>query len=357
MEVVITKHTEAELWNHLDNLYQKYLEEALDIINEQSKWVDWIFVNDPYKNFVWRNRSPKRVKFDEWMDGAKEEHYNEIMMEHFKFKYDFKLCGRVFGWDQTDHEKFVEYDAMDFEMFNKYSYDLKNEEFDFYENKKYEQSKKDWELKDAIWIEDNKLQKEHDTKHHTIYFHMKQMEQVEDKDFYIKWYFKDGILKNTEDPNCKFCVKAQKDRAEEPERKRLQEEREQEEERKLEESNRKWQEEKERERREEIANRETYCCKECNYSTFSSESFDVHEESKEHKKIMELRRFFCEDCSVQCRNQTEYSIHIQTKKHKIACGEIEKQTEFRCDPCEYVTGLKQNFDKHCLTKGHAEKTK
>jgi len=41
-------------------------------------------------------------------------------------------------------------------------------------------------------------------------------------------------------------------------------------------------------------------------------------------------------------------------KHKIKIGEIERQTDFKCEKCKYETKLKQNWEKHCLTKGHLE---
>jgi hypothetical protein len=53
----------------------------------------------------------------------------------------------------------------------------------------------------------------------------------------------------------------------------------------------------------------------------------------------------------------EYNIHIQTKKHKIAIGLLEKQTDFNCEKCNYITKLKQNYEKHILTKTHIDNHK
>ena len=356
LEVVLTKHTEEDLWKHIMELYFAYLEEAEEIGKAQNDMVEYIFTTNPYKNFSWRNRTPKRIKFEEWMTHDKEDYFTNIILKHFELKRDFKLCGKILGWDQEDHDRFSDYDSMDYDIFTRYAYNsLQNEEFDCYERKNYNDSKKEWELSDAEWIKNDTLQKEHNSSHFTLAYHKEQIEKHGDD--YIRHTFKNKTIKDTTDPKCKFCVENKEWLDKEPERKKKLQEQEEEEQQKLEESNRRCREEKERERKEELENRETFCCKECNYSTFSSESFDNHEETKEHKKIMELRKFYCEDCLVQCRNQTEYSIHTATKKHKIACGEIEKQTEFRCDPCGYVTGLKQNYDKHCLTKQHVEKTK
>ena len=81
----------------------------------------------------------------------------------------------------------------------------------------------------------------------------------------------------------------------------------------------------------------------------------MHMDSKEHEKMELFTSLFCKDCKVQCRNKVEWQFHISTNKHKLKIGEIEKQTNFCCEKCNYNTHLKQNFDKHCLTKSHIEK--
>jgi hypothetical protein len=56
--------------------------------------------------------------------------------------------------------------------------------------------------------------------------------------------------------------------------------------------------------------------------------------------------------------------HTLSKKHRIAMGDLKSDSddpkehkEHKCLACDYSTYNKQNFEKHCLTKSHIEKTK
>lgn len=307
--VNITTTTEEEILAHLMTKLKEYMSEVDQIKAVQNKFIMSIYDCNPYSGFLWRNRTPSRVKWEEWMD-SKDEEYQEMILKHFDFKHDWALCKKAFEWDSDD----VNY--WSFEML-KYSYNsVSNEEFEVYERNHYINSKKEWELKDATWIAENKLKEDH--------------------------------KKHNNDQDCKFCCI-------EIENNKRFEIRQKEEEEQQNKWNEEWRLKKEQERKEVLENRELYECKKCQFKTYDGNAWDLHEESKSHKKIMELAEYYCAVCLVPCRNHTEYTIHIQTKKHKIACGEIEKQTEFRCEKCNYTTGLKQNYEKHCLTKTHNEK--
>lgn len=307
--VVLTTTTEEEILAHLMTKLKQYIFEADIIKSKQSEFITSIYERNPYSGFSWRNRNPSRVKWDEWM-GSKDDEYQEMILKHFDFKYDWALCKKVFEWNNED----ITY--WDFEIVKCSYSSVSNEEFEMYERKHYNDSKKEWEINDAEWIVENKLKEDH--------------------------------KKHNKDRDCKFCFKEIEDYKQFEIRQKN-----------LEEQQRIWDEEwkakKEQERKDALENRELYECKECQFKTYDEKTWEMHENSKSHKKIMELAEYYCKDCSIQCRNHTEYIIHIQSKKHKIACGEIEKQIEFRCEKCDYTTGLKQNYEKHCLTKAHNEK--
>lgn len=308
LAVCLTNTTEEEIWNHLLNSAQKYIDEAYTITVKQSTFITNIYNNNPYLNFSWRNRTPSRVKWDEWMEN--NENIQDIIISHFDFKHDWSLCVKAFDWNNED----VIY--WDFEI-KKNNYNVtSNEEFEVYERMHYNNSKKEWEIKDADWIIENKLKQDHKT--------------------------------HNKNPDCKLCI----NEIEEDKKWELRNLA------RIEQQN-KWNEEWKakllQDEKEKQENKELYECKHCNFMTYDEKAADIHEESKTHKKTIELMNLYCKDCSIQCKNQTDYIIHIHTKKHKVICGEIEKQMEFKCDKCNYVTGLKQNFEKHCSTKAHNEK--
>jgi hypothetical protein len=359
MEVNITKTTQEEIMAHMDEEFEKFCDEASEIKRKQNDFLDYVLENG-YKKFTsWRTKSPKRYEWDEWM-GDKVSHYSSMIMKHFDYKFDLKLCLEAFN---TDPDFDIECNPLYFEVFNKNSYDIGSSDvFTFMESQRYLEAKTKWETEDAEWIRERDLKRTHDSNHHPVEYHEEQIKLLEEKfgntrESYLRREGKNGVLVSSEVDNCKYCILAKKWRHDKPIREQQEAEREAKLEQEQEESDRKWKAQKELERKQLLESRFLYKCDLCKFETYDEQAFESHENSKEHKKIEELRKFFCEDCEVQCRNQMEYNIHIQTKKHKIKIGEIEKQIEFICTHCNYVTHLKQNYDKHLLTKGHQEKTK
>ena len=320
MVVNVTKTTEEDIWNHLMIKIQDYIVEADRIHLKQDEFMSYLINRNPYAGFSWRNdRRPKRVQWDEWQIGSKEWEFEDMMIKHFEFKHDWKLCVKAFAWDNETNSRFEDADYWDFQIMSKHTYDkTQTLEFELYERKYYAESKNEWEVLDAEWIAEYNAKKDHRTNH------------------------------KKDNTDCKYCIKeVEYDTQCEI---RLKE---QEEQQKLWDAE--WEKKKEQERKEKEESKEMYECKNCGFQTCDDAAWDKHEDSKEHLKVMELARFFCKDCSVQCRNQTEYAIHIQCKKHKIAIGIIEKQIEYKCEKCNYTSSIKQNYDKHCLSKSHKEK--
>lgn len=316
MNVCITSTTEIEIWNHLESQIEKYIQEADEIKAKQNELIDYVHDTNPYKNFSWRKgRTPSRVKFEEWRKGIKEEEYEVMVMRHYDFKYDWKLCVKAFEWTKEENARFLEVSSWDHEIFNKHGYNFDtSEEFDRYECIHYKNSKKEWEINDIEWIQENKLKEDH--RNHT--------EKVPD--------------------SCKFCVKDLQEEAERAIRHAKEEE-----------QQRIWNEEWEAKRKEELENRELLSCDCCNFTTYSDDVYDKHLESKEHLRLESASKLYCAPCAKHCRSHNEYNVHIHSKKHKIMTGELEKTNpEFKCEKCNYTTLLKQNFDKHCLTKAHNE---
>jgi hypothetical protein len=341
-DVNITQTTEEQIWEHLQNKLAEIYLLRDEATKRQNEMVDLVFSSNPYEKCNWRDKQPKRIEFLEWMKG--EDKWYDFMRSVFEIKHDIKLCLDVFGWWET---KPVEASELEYEL-AKLNFDYDGE-FQIYEKMRYLEAKKNWEIRDADWIAEKKLKEVHYLQHKSEEGWENTQKRIADG---FRRYDDPFIIeiKNTRDSKCKFCIKEIKEETERNERQQKEEE-----EFKKREEN--WLLQKELERKRQIQERELYECKYCDFKTYDENSWDKHEDSKEHKKLLELKKFFCEDCEVQCRNQTEYSIHIQTKKHKIASGKIQKETEFKCEGCNYITQLKQNFEKHLLTKSHIEKHK
>jgi hypothetical protein len=260
--------------------------------------------------------------------GDKVSHYSSMIMKHFDYKYDLKLCLEAFN---TDPDFDIECNPLYFEVSNKNSYDIcRSDVFTFIESQRYLEAKTKWETEDAEWIRERDLKRSHDSNHHPVEYHEEQIKILEEKfgntrESYLRREGKNGVLVSSEVDNCKYCILAKKWRHDKPIREQQEAEREAKLEQEQEESDRKWKAQKELERKQLLESRFLYKCDLCKFETYDEQAFESHENSKEHKKLEELRKYFCEDCEVKCRNQMEYNIHIQTKKHKIKIGEIEKQ--------------------------------
>jgi hypothetical protein len=330
--VVLSETTEEELQNYIRATAIKF-EKCFDAINEkQNRFLDLVIDQNPYEGMSWR----KPVKHLEWIDwmGTEQDKYFAFMKIIMDFKHDFLLCVEALEWDESDIQFMIE----------KYgNINDKEKEFGIWERLRAKQSRSAWEIKDAEWIVEYTLKQEHlNHKPRSEWeIEFKTIESEMGLAFLNRW-FPDGIP-NT-DETCKYCIAKQNffkkaeqvSKQHEEEQLRLDED---------------WQKEKASFKKEQ----DKLKCECCNFSTFNSEVYDIHMESKEHLKKDLLKRTYCKVCEIQCRTETDFEIHIQTKKHKYATGELEKQTEFHCEKCNYKTFFKQHFEKHCATKSHNEK--
>ena len=339
LDVNVTKTTEEEIWNHLHNKLldiQRLDEEAK---RKQNELIDLVFDRNPYTENNWRKHPPKRIEFLDWTNN--DDKWYTYMRDIAELKHDYALYFRIFVVEDYVISN-IEYDISRIGMNDS---DL----FKTFEQMRFKQAKAEWELKDADWIAEKKLKETHIWNHKSAEIWERIQQQRKEGFYYPDHPYEIKII-DTRVSDCKYCMKEIED-----EKQRLI--RQVKEEQEFEESERKWKQQKELEKKEELNSRHLYSCPECNFNTYDETAWDAHEETKDHKKLIELKKFLCNECSVQCRNQMEYTIHMQTKKHKIAVGLIEKVTEFRCEACNYITNLKQNYDKHILTKNHIEKTK
>lgn len=363
MKVNITQTTQEELKTHLDNLFVKYCKEADEIKRKQNELIDYVY-HEAYKNFCWREKKPRRIKWDEWMNGN-EGYYSKIIMEHFDYRHDLRLYLKAFN---TDPDFDIDFDETLYEITNKYTYDYDiPEEFKLYEQIRYKESEAEWKIRDADWIAEKEAKSSCWNNHKTIERQIsdyegiiKQIKYLQAQEFvsgFLKYeqeklesLFPNGIknLVDLSNSECKYCIALKEQNLISEQRRKEREAKQEAEEQRRIKAEEEWLKQKELEKE----TREAYECELCHYKTYNDAEYEKHEESKEHKKMEELRKYYCSDCDIQTRNQMELNIHKQTMKHKIRIGEIEKQTDFKCEVCNYETKLKQNWEKHILTKTH-----
>lgn len=329
-DVVLMHTTEEEIKAHIYSTAKKF-EEYFDLINaKQNRMLEKVIDENPYAGLSFR-KPIEHLEFIDWMRNDKEKYF-EMMKLIFQFKHDFAVCVEVFKWKEPE----IEF------MIQKYgNLGDKEIEFNLFEKARVRQAKTEWEIKDAVWIQENKLKEDHKSHKSKSEWEIefKKIKAEMGIDFLNRW-FPDGIP-NTEE-TCIYCIneaKRKKEAEEYGKKMELQQLKYDEE----------WQKEKQKNPKEK------FTCECCNFSTFNDEVYEMHMDSKEHEKMELFTSLYCKDCEIHCRNKIEWNNHITTKKHKLKIGMIKKQTEFHCEKCNYTTQLKQNFDKHCLTKSHIEK--
>lgn len=342
--VHITETTEIQLWNHIQSKIEEYEKNSTFLNNLQDEMVSRVRDENPYYGKSFR-KPLDRLIFDDWLD----EKYTAILVSVSNFRQDVFLCNQAFNWSE-EHPEFNDL----LHLIEKKTYNFQSE-FIHFEKVRFQQAKKDWEIKDAVWVAEHKLKRDHESHRSKSYwveeFKTMSADQIE------RWFPK-GIPDNEE--TCKYCIQAKsdvKERAEleikfetevkenelhQKEQKRLQQE-----------QNRMKHIEK---REAELANRVLQKCEVCNFETYNAELFDFHMDSKEHIRLCAFKKSYCNDCKLQCRTMIEYGYHITTTKHKVNCGEIKKVTEFKCEACNYSTHLKQSYEKHLESKAHKDKT-
>lgn len=310
--------------------------------------------NNPYAECSWRITSPKRLDFFKWMGNDAEE-WSEFEIKYSNLSHDFHLCLQSLDWYETKGE-----DVCDMlSRIQKCDVNME-EEFKMYEQNIYQKAKKMWEVRDAEWIANEKLKYVHKDNHKSFSenkkfydFELAQNTKLGLLSLNAKLFksFPDGPVDTRDYANCKYCVEERNDE----ERKKKKEEQLLELEKQQQEESKRQNEEFEKQKKAELKEKDPLVCSVCSYCTYSDEAFDMHLESKEHAKKELAEKMHCKHCEFHGRTIAEYESHTNSKKHRIAIGELAKVNEFHCELCDYTTLIKQNFDKHCLTKAHMDK--
>jgi hypothetical protein len=335
MEVFLTKHTEEQIWNHIEKMMEG-LEEKMDDYSSTLDTITTKYHNtNPYEKYTikdWRDDRPRlKHRYDRslWLTEVGED-YAEEFNNMMKIIHDVRLCMFVFPeWE----ERFLHIGYL---VDRTGVYDTS--ELIRLEQDKYNISKKKWEKEDAEFIAERNIYKSHQG-------HLNR-EQFQKDEFWrvVAYENKDPDYWTT----CKWCIKYEQ---QQQEYKQAQ----MEEERILQESNRKYHERMRQEEAERIANIEYHTCDICDYRTSNIDAYDRHLDSKEHRVKQNHIDWFCESCNTQSRSKNEHEFHLKSTKHQARAGlvpEFKQPTKHTCECCNYETLRKDHYNIHMASKKH-----
>ena len=398
MDVLLTKHKEEDIYNHMvkihqtaEELFEKYETKYRNILKEFDDEENHI-----YAKYNWRQGDPSRFwlkNADDWylVDIPEDEH-TSIREEYFLVCHqiwaDFMICDK---YSEEWREEKPDWCSMlrDIDRIHNILKEV-SDTIKSYEAMDFTKFKLRWEKADKVWIEEEKLRKEHNKNHPKIQLpstsglesepapypseplkndcvfchqHWEEMKSTYNKAVEIwardkqEWeeYSRKQALEDEkkkakmerviksfvssfdvkEDLNCYICDFKAKDSYELYEHKNS-------------------------------PSHKKNCryCKICNHQSRTDDEYDEHCQTLKHKNKEEgieeaekskediKKSRYCEVCDLQCRNDADYSHHLETTKHKKNAGLIEKVKIYKCNHCDYQTTIKCNYEKHIVSKKH-----
>jgi hypothetical protein len=349
MNVLLTKHTAEEVWDHLARGFSNFECKAQEYIDKLNGLICDFRRDCPYNRIDWRRNytsgSASKHRIDTLMwNGYEDEDFDRL----WDYGRDLHILKDEFK-DKEDYDRFARMSANFQDAMR-----LLRKEYERIEKHAWESCKRNWEIEDAEWIKYQEFVKEHRN-------HKSVEEQTKNRDNYIKqypaeremllggrWEIVDYTL------TCSLCQAAAQ------EAKRIEEliaQREIE----LARANEAWRAEKEAERKaKEEEKRSAYAslpvmtCDACKFTTKSNSAWEVHEESKDHKNNVRDQSLFCEKCNHRSRCRAEHVFHLHSKKH-LGEVEVKEKPSLYCEICDYTAKNKGNYDYHMKSNKHIKK--
>jgi hypothetical protein len=363
-KVLLTKHTEEDLWNHFTSNIEKYKQYYWETEATLTRALQDVRQSNPYTNRdAWRKfqrdcrKIPLRYEHTWWYYARTEddESKSDLHFWFMRFVKDIEVCDLVFGWSNSKEE------------YNNLHYDLDRMRSDILQMEKevvetdkdmYDTAYNTWKTEDAEWIADYRMRKNHGD-HKPRWEHQQRcLRDPEEKEWYDRMGGEPLHLKQ-----CPLCLASPNHQRTLEEKKKLEEEeaeQERQDEERRKEADRIAREEERQKRLAEYKTRPPptkYECEVCETTIYGDSAWDLHTNSKEHIQNEKHKSWYCETCKFQGRHKVEYTHHITTKKHLELTGErTTRNTEaFACEPCGYSCYLKQHLDQHCKSKKHIAK--
>lgn len=346
MEVLLTHHTEEDVWTFYVKKCEELFEFESIIHNARERWISKVFEKNPYTNHNWRKGKPSRLQKDGWLkylNEAEVQKYHELAY----LPRDLHVCNRALKWEEKE-----DFHQLVFDVEKTYKLFSDDGEFQLYEANRFREAKEKWETDDAVWIQEQKDLNYHKSSHRPKGWKENWWNNIGEEE--KAWYSR-GPVDFEFHEDCRFCKMEEEQRIKKEKEEREYQERQEQQEREYHETwKRECEEKRKVEEEQRVRNTVKYTCECCKFDTTSKYVFDEHNQSRSHKAIKNLQDWYCADCETQCRTSIEWAAHINSRKHKIQIGEVEKTEDYHCEKCGYTTKHKQNFDKHCITKRHIE---
>jgi hypothetical protein len=343
MNVLITQHTESDLWNHMCGMIQRLETKGDYYYDAWNTFVNDMFHDNPYDKYAlmdWRFNKVKRITDRMWRKDWTDED-NEEFMKLMSICGDLSRCDKGFAWSETKDEFHdMKNDA------EKFRIRFDPSEFNFYETIKYDNAYKKYKSDDAEYIKERSEFRKHEDSH--IPGDM-PTQKISAFCFETDEKYRNIVIE--EKKTCKYCINI-------AHLKKEREEAEAEHERKAKEDSDRWHNQQAEKRKQEEALKRRpsrmFSCEDCDYHTTSAHIFDEHMESREHEAIENLKKWKCLTCNTQSRYLREHLIHIQSKKHLKLTGQLEEEEvkHHECKACSYSTPHKQVYQTHCKSAKH-----
>ena len=357
MEVVLTKTTQEEIWEHFNNVFLSYDEKAnyfFDILVELEENISQSnpFARASFSTSQNMNNYPARKYADaEAYKIFDKENEFERYLYLFKIKSDLERCNSSLNWDKDDEKKdqYITWVNKAYKVCEKMKWKLNS--LSETEHSQYFIAKRNWENANKEQIEREKLMNDHKFHRSINYF-----EDLFKSDPYRAelWYRNVMPLYVSE---CVYCIRereTQKLREEQMFARAVQQQQEAEEDRKYRKMEEQIEREIEEEKRQELESQK-HTCEMCEYTTSSGSKYDIHLASKEHISKSRSKAFYCKPCETQSRSQLEHENHCNSSKHKKKTGEIVEPENYHCEPCNFTTPSKHLFKQHNEGKKHKKK--
>ena len=364
-QVLLTKHTEEDLWSHFTSNIEKYkqyywntetiLTRALQDVRQSNPYTS----RDAWRKCLFSLQRKVALRYEHtWWYYAKtvdDDIKADLHYWFMRFVKDIEVCDRVFGWSNSKEE------------YNSLHYDLERMRADILlmeqeivqlDKDMYDTAYNKWKIEDAEWIQDSQMRRSHGD-HKPRWEHQQRcLRDPEEKEWYDRIGGEPLHLKQ-----CPLCLASPNHQRTLEEKNKFEEEEaehERQEEEKRRESDKIAREEERQKRLAEYRSQPPptkYECEVCEMTIHGDSAWDLHTNSKDHLRNEKHKSWYCETCKFQGRHKVEYTHHLTTRKHLELSGETTtRETEtYACEPCGYSCYLKQHLDQHCKSKKHIAK--
>jgi hypothetical protein len=254
-----------------------------------------------------------------WISNENEKYK---FLDLFDIESDFKIASECFRWNETKPETIEIISLID--VFHQ-RFLTKKDDIKLMEQMQFNKAKEEWAIRNKDLIEEDEIKMKHKD-HKPLSYYLEK--EKYDPDMKL-WYERRGGYP-TNELTCHLCKKKAEEQV-------------------IEYPSSSEEEVEEPVVKKAVANK-TYRCDLCELDFNNFTAYTAHSISQEHN----TKSTYCKICDVQFSCISQYDHHKTTTKHKKMCEGNNEPISYVCNKCNYTTFIKQNYDKHMLSKKHME---